>query len=169
MLYLNINGNCITFRTSNLTLTSVVFEFKIATRKSTIICQFNFNKCCIWMLLGGLWIRHLWYLTLTSVVFELVFAPFNFVIFRFNFNKCCIWITDLVPCPYSWPQFNFNKCCIWIVPKLQLGFHLPLFNFNKCCIWIWLLFLLFQCCFGFNFNKCCIWIGHTLLIDIPLL
>ena len=34
-------------------------------------------------------------LTLTSVVFELLFSTFNTRGILFNFNKCCIWILVL--------------------------------------------------------------------------
>ena len=54
-----------------LTLTSVVFEFKINVAITLHKAKFNFNKCCIWIERRGAC------MTLRD---------------GFNFNKCCIWI-----------------------------------------------------------------------------
>ena len=56
-----------------LTLTSVVFEFGFfAISKNFFI--FNFNKCCIWIVLKTYKTKSGDNLTLTSVVFEYLIA-----------------------------------------------------------------------------------------------
>ena len=75
-----------------LTLTSVVFEFKIAIIIGLGII-FNFNKCCIWIEYGK-----------ACLIYHRIF----------NFNKCCIWIAPGVFKKRYNARFNFNKCCIWI-------------------------------------------------------
>ena len=56
---------------ANLTLTSVVFELCSICVIWHVQRIFNFNKCCIWIILS--WfdkVLAVYYLTLTSVVFE---------------------------------------------------------------------------------------------------
>ena len=72
MLYLNFTlaYNTAT-KDTNLTLTSVVFEYKHQRKWKTQTYRFNFNKCCIWMgKADSAANADLANLTLTSVVFE---------------------------------------------------------------------------------------------------
>ena len=49
MLYLNGKDKSPAAAKSNLTLTSVVFEFNCNGGMPVFYNGFNFNKCCIWM------------------------------------------------------------------------------------------------------------------------
>ena len=100
----------------------------------TLYIQFNFNKCCIWIVT----------FTITSPS-----------IGKFNFNKCCIWIVTFTITSPSIGKFNFNKCCIWI---LILNHHQQYFHY------LTLTSVVFEChllplvaiyILLFNFNKCC--------------
>ena len=97
MLYLNFASLIKVTAPSNLTLTSVVFEFV------WIMC-FNPFPC---------------YLTLTSVVFELYIKDAD------DFTERDLTLTSVVfeckvlsTCFKCWIKFNFNKCCIWIDEQL---------------------------------------------------
>ena len=77
----------------NLTLTSVVFELEQFGNKCGKSRTFNFNKCCIWIVVSMKTMILFTNLTLTSVVFEYLQYPNLYIITTpFNFNKCCIWI-----------------------------------------------------------------------------
>ena len=93
--------------------------------KKVFIClvtPFNFNKCCIWILylLKAFYFSH--YLTLTSVVFELICLDesdkefldltLTSVVFELCLRKSELCIGK---------KFNFNKCCIWIAYYFVLG------------------------------------------------
>ena len=71
MLYLNMAKKFKNvFASANLTLTSVVFEFLNGGAHATNTVEFNFNKCCIWIIALMKVLKIPLNLTLTSVVFE---------------------------------------------------------------------------------------------------
>ena len=157
MLYLNRYKGAPVIYIRNLTLTSVVFEFKCVIPNNISII-FNFNKCCIWIQIVCFCYAVVGDLTLTSVVFELLHPihlinhqknlTLTSVVFEFqNFtllslDHMYLTLTSVVfefgdyRVKSSYSIFNFNKCCIWI-KVLSIYLKKPfLFNFNKCCIWI---------------------------------
>ena len=68
-------GSCKNKFLLNLTLTSVVFELKKVSNMFILGLIFNFNKCCIWIVILGK----------NAKLHSL-----------FNFNKCCIWILFVI-------------------------------------------------------------------------
>ena len=72
-------------------------NIETTTNKQDTSAIFNFNKCCIWILINTALIRvePNSNLTLTNVVFELFFIVPSKLKALFNFNKCCIWIHSL--------------------------------------------------------------------------
>ena len=93
MLYLNMSGAETLSGLQNLTLTSVVFELPLDIPMFLCWLKFNFNKCCIWILVPAKKYIRLHDLTLTSVVFELLWEYIQGqTLNKFNFNKCCIWM-----------------------------------------------------------------------------
>ena len=93
-MYLNLLPTIVTFGilTFNFNKSCIWILDKAVCISTTK--RFNFNKSCIWID----YIRFYWwweiYLTLTRVVFELIFdTDWFWSILKFNFNKSCIWIT----------------------------------------------------------------------------
>ena len=78
-----------------------------------------------------------WYLTLTSVVFELVSInfPVGVLVSNLTLTSVVFELTNIKK-SNKCIEFNFNKCCIWIWDNLLDLMLKTLFNFNKCCIWI---------------------------------
>ena len=126
--------------------------------------KFNFNKCCIWILLLQ-WKR--------------------FCRWRFNFNKCCIWIIQvysilLLFCNLTLTSVVFESSIFFYFifyfgdltltsvvfesTKFLFQKNTSQFNFNKCCIWIKYIAICRKNSNQFNFNKCCIWIHHQYYI-----
>ena len=119
-MYLNLLPTIVTFGilTFNFNKSCIWILDKAVCISTTK--RFNFNKSCIWID----YIRFYWwweiYLTLTRVVFELIFdTDWFWSILKFNFNKSCIWIRKQHWYYFRLRRFNFNKSCIWITFKGQ--------------------------------------------------
>ena len=137
MLYLNTIWTPFWhYNLSNLTLTNVVFEYKL--------------EIFFWS-----WKR---YLTLTNVVFELQRLSEQYTPDYYLTLTNVVFESDNINNFQRIAIFNFNKCCIWIGKPVKEDCASLGFNFNKCCIWIWFRCILLAKPNTFNFNKCCIWI-----------
>ena len=102
-----------------------------------IFLAFNFNKCCIWIII--------------------LIALLRCIVW-FNFNKCCIWILELIALHLLLFdltltsvvfEFFYSLCLLQkhidltltsVVFEYGKDTEIPIgkyeFNFNKCCIWI---------------------------------